>query len=78
MKPNSNKAVKISDEAFNQQVTLRESYQIMVKFLEQYVSRGDTSVIDLFTFVTLHPDGGSLDPAMLDDYIKSVGEIINK
>jgi len=68
--------MNINDKEFDRQINLREAYLVMLKFLEQYVSRGDTSVVELISFMWLHPNGGSGDPAMLDDYLNSANEVM--
>jgi hypothetical protein len=47
----------------------------MYEFLVAYHRRGETPTGDLLMFVSLLPDGGSADPAQLQDFINAFNRI---
>jgi hypothetical protein len=59
----------IEDGEFSEPISLREAYRIMEIFVQDYLSRGDTSVSDFLCYAGLGTDGYGGDPAALDDFL---------
>jgi hypothetical protein len=69
----------VNDALFNREVTLRDAYRIMERFLSKYVSRGDTAVSDfLYGYAGEIPPGQSTDPAALFDFLAAAADILDK
>jgi hypothetical protein len=62
-------APKIEDGDFSELIPLRDAYRIMEIFVQDYLSRGDTSVSDFLCYAGLRTDGEGGDPAALDDFL---------
>lgn len=60
--------ISIDDEQFNEHVTLEEAYRIMYEFLVAYHNRGESETGTLLADISLAKDGGSADPAQLQDF----------
>ncbi len=41
----------------------------MIRFIEQYHARGESSTVDLISSLDVVPDGGTLDPTQLYDFL---------
>jgi hypothetical protein len=65
----------IADARFDEHVSLRDAYRTMCEFLVAYHGRGETPTGDLLSFVSLLPDGGSADPAQLQDFIDAFDRV---
>ena len=59
----------ISDSAFDQELTLRQSFLVMCRFLEQFNSRGVEGTDLLASWLELQGDGVTQDPAQLHDFL---------
>ena len=59
----------ISDSAFDQTLTLRQSYLIMCRFLKQFNSRGAQETDLLAVWLEIQSDGLTHDPAQLHDFL---------
>ncbi len=67
----------VNGPMFDEIVTLREAYKIMLRFVHAYHERGDTTVSDfLFVYSDLAADGRSADPAAIDDFLAAAREIL--
>lgn len=66
----------ISDPEFDQNITLRESFFVLAKFLEQFNARGPTETDLVASWLELQTDGATADPAQLDDYLKCARAIL--
>jgi hypothetical protein len=65
----SDDVTSINDSRFDQSLSLRDAYRTMYEFLVAYHERGETPTGDLLAFCGLLPDGGSADPAHLQDFV---------
>lgn len=64
--------LRLSDDAFAQNISLADSYRLTEQFLKDYHSRGDTSVSDfLFGYAGICTDGVTTDPAALSDFVEA-------
>jgi hypothetical protein len=69
----------INDGLFDREITLRDAYRIMERFLSNYLSRGDTSVSDLLhTYAGEVSSGQSTDPAALYDFLAATADVLDK
>ncbi len=61
----------LQDPEFQRMLTLGDAYQLLYRFVEQYNARGESSTLDLLTDLSLDvwQDGGSTDPAQMDDFL---------
>ena len=67
----------IEDPRFDRTITLREAYRVMVRFAEEYHSRGDMPVsIFLYTYACEGKSGVTADPAAPDDFLRAVDEVV--
>lgn len=69
-------ALSISDQVFDQTLTLRQSFEVLREFLEQFSSRGAQETDLLASWLELQPDGGTADPAQLDDFLESARAVL--
>ena len=63
----------------SEQIAVVDGYKAMVDFLDAFWKRGDSQSEDiavLLSWMRLMPDGGSADPAMLEDWKDSVRRIV--
>ena len=67
---------RLSDPAFDTQLTLRQAFYVLIKFLEQYNARGPQETDLMQADLTLEPDGCTTDPAQLDDFLKSASSVV--
>lgn len=68
---------KISDPAFDEQLSLRQSFQVLVAFLEQFNSRSPQPTDDLLSWLYIESDGSTSDPAQLDDFLQSAKSVLS-
>lgn len=66
----------LDDARFDQPVTLREAYHIMCRFVLDYHTRGDLSVLDLVPYAAVVRDGESSDPAAIDDFYDAAVRVL--
>jgi len=66
----------ISDPAFDQAMTLRQSFHVLSKFLEQFNARGPQETDSLASWLELQQDGGTADPAQLDDFLECARAVL--
>lgn len=66
--------LELSDPAFDETLTLREAYLAMVRFLEAYHRRGESTTGALLGSIQvgLWQDRSSADPAQLYDFLAAV------
>lgn len=71
------RAPRLSDPEFEQTLTLADAYRVLVRFVEQYNTRGESSTLDLLGDLSLDvwSGGGSSDPAQLEDFL-AVAELV--
>lgn len=69
-------ALSISDKEFDQALTLRQSFEALRAFLEQFNSRGAQETDLLASWLELQPDGGTADPAQLDGFLESARAVL--
>lgn len=62
----------LQDPEFQRLLTLGDAYCLLYRFVEQYNARGESSTLDLLTDLSLEmwQDGGSTDPAQMDDFLE--------
>jgi len=69
----------VNDALFDREITLRDAYRIMERFLSIYLSRGDTRVSDfLHTYAGEVTTGQSTDPAALYDFLAAAQDVLDK
>jgi hypothetical protein len=69
----------INDALFDREITLRDAYRIMERFLSIYLARGDTRVSDfLHVYAGEVTTGQSTDPAALPDFLAAAQDILDK
>jgi len=66
----------ISDPVFDQAMTLRQSFHVLSKFLEQFNVRGPQETDLLASWLELQQDGGTEDPAQLDDFLECARAVL--
>src|SRR5690606_19042375 len=68
----------LEDPEFQRQLTLADAYRLLYRFVEQYNARGESSTVDLLVDLSLDTwqDGGSTDPAQLDDFLAVATELL--
>ena len=69
--PTTDHVTSIDDARFDQSLALRDAYRTMCEFLAAYHNRGETQTGELLAFVGLLPNGGSADPAQLQDFVSA-------
>jgi DNA integrity scanning protein DisA with diadenylate cyclase activity len=67
----------VDDSEFERLITLRDAYKVMESFISDYHARGDTSVVDLLTYLHLMENGQSLDPAAIYDFLSAASKVLN-
>lgn len=75
---NRSREPRLSDTEFDRRLTLGEAYRILIGFVAQYHERGETSTLDLLSAISLDiwRDGGSADPAQLDDFLSVAVQVL--
>ena len=69
----------INDVLFDREITLRDAYRIMERFLSNYLSRGDAAASDLLrTYAGEVSTGQSTDPAALYDFLAVAADVLDK
>ena len=68
--------LSISDSQFDQTLTLRQSFEVLRAFLDQFNSRGAQETDLLASWLELLPDGGTADPTQLDDFLESARTVL--
>ncbi len=61
---------QISDPEFDEPLSLRQAFELLGAFLNQFNSRGAQATDTLASWLELQPDGGTADPAQLDDFLE--------
>ena len=69
--------MNLTDGAFDRTITLREAYLVMERFVENHLSRGEASTVDLISYFGIAADGRTGDPAALDDYLEAASEVLD-
>jgi len=69
-------ALSISDQDFDQTLTLRQAFEVLRAFLGQFNSRGAQDTDLLASWLELLPDGGTSDPAQLDDFLECARAVL--
>jgi hypothetical protein len=59
----------INDPAFDQVLTLRQAFHVLRAFLDQFNARAPQETDLLASWLELENDGGTADPAQLDDFL---------
>ena len=67
--------MKISDPAFDREITLREAYRAMERLVEEHVGRGPVSTLELLSYLGISDGGYSSDPAALEDFLGAVEQV---
>ncbi len=68
---------RISDTEFDETLTLRQAFQVLRAFIEQFNERGPQETDVLASWLELSEDGGSADPAQLSDFLASARKVID-
>ena len=53
----------------------REAFEALTLFLSQYYERAGDDMATLMADITIQSDGGTLDPAAWDDWLRCVREV---
>ena len=67
----------IKDPEFDRQVSLRDAYRVMERFVSAYLALGDTPVLHFYSYLWTQPDGESSDPAAVADFLKAAAEVLD-
>lgn len=70
-----------SDTLGVQELSIREAYECLLHFLDSYWERGgkaDDQIASLLGGMALSSDGVPMDPAMMSDWLDSVGAVTGK
>ncbi len=70
-------ALTIHDPAFDQNLTLRQSLEVLSAFLQQFNSRSPEGTDLLASWIELQSDGITADPAQLEDYLASAHRVLS-
>jgi hypothetical protein len=69
----------LNDKLFDRDITLRDAYRIMERFLSKQLSHGDTAVSDLLhTYAGEVSSGQSTDPTALYDFLAAAADVLDK
>jgi hypothetical protein len=68
--------LNINDAIFQRVVTLADAYRILEQFVLQYNARGESNTVALLSDVGLVTDGGSADPAQLNDFLACAEQVL--
>ena len=68
----------LKDADFDRQLTLREAYHVMVQYVSDHFERGELTTGDLLAHLALMEDGGSFDPATLDDFKIAARKVLDE
>jgi hypothetical protein len=69
--------LRITDNAFERAITLRDAYRIMERFAADYLARGDTAVSDfLHAYAGETRTGHTADPAAAYDFLAAANQIL--
>lgn len=60
---------RISDTEFDETLTLRQAFDVLRSFIEQFNERGPQEIDVLASWLDLQADGRSADPAQLGDFL---------
>ena len=74
---NPNNYTSLDDTEFDQSITLRQAYLIMFKFLKDVYNIKDFVIGSVLGELQLLDDNVSIDPAILDDFVKAYHDVIN-
>lgn len=67
----------LQNPEFDRQVSLRDAYKLMERFVSDYISRGDTSTTDfLYSYASTLASGETADPAALDDFLAAASSVL--
>jgi hypothetical protein len=53
----------------------REAFQAMTLFLQEFYARAGNDIETLLADITIEADGGTLDPAAWDDWLRCVESV---
>ena len=68
----------ISDPVFKTTLTLLQSFHVLCKFLDQFNARSSAETDLLASWLELQKDGGTADPAQLDDFLESARAVLGQ
>ncbi|HEY0599310.1 hypothetical protein [Brevundimonas sp.] len=71
----------VTDTLGVQELSIREAYQCMFRFLDSYWERGgksDDQIAMLLGGMALSSDGITMDPAMMSDWLEAVRAVTGK
>jgi len=71
-------AAHIDDSEFDQNLTLRQAFHVLQEFLAQFNTRGSQETDLLAGWLELEPDGGTFDPAQLNDFLASARAVLDR
>jgi hypothetical protein len=67
----------LNDTEFDQPITLRAAYLVMLRFLSDYLARGDAPVSDLLhSYSGLMRDRETSDPAAIYDFLAAARAVL--
>ena len=68
----------LNDDEFDRQLSLREAYFVMAQYVADHFGRGELMTGDLLAHLALMEDGGSFDPATLDDFLIAARKVLDE
>jgi hypothetical protein len=74
---NPNNYTSLDNSEFDQVITLRQAYLAMFKFLKDIYDIEDFTVSSVLSELQLLDDNVSIDPAILDDFLKASQDVLN-
>jgi hypothetical protein len=60
------------------QLSEREAFDVMTRFLTEFYGRAGSDMETLLADITIEADGGTLDPAAWDDWMRCVRAVKGK
>ena len=71
-------ATSIRDSEFDQVLTLRQAFHVLQEFLRQFNARVPQETNLLAGWLELESDGGTFDPAQLNDFLASAHVVLHR
>jgi hypothetical protein len=68
----------LDDPRFGRAINLADAYRVMLRFVERYNARGESSTVNLMTDIGLVIRNQSCDPAQLDDFLSCAEEVLRE
>lgn len=69
--------LSLQNEVFDRTLTLRQSFELLLEFVQQYHARGESSTLNLLVDAGICSDGTTCDPAQIYDYLRVAGRVLD-